>query len=302
MEKETAGNSGNMKKVVLCILLTATIFATMEVALKIAGTSIDSFELTFLRFLIGGLILLPPALMESRHRGYRLNIRDCGWMLLLGTVCIPVSMMAFQIGVLSCNASTAGPLFCINPLFAMVIAHLFTAEKMDRDKWIAFVIGLIAIILMMRPWDVQEGNSVKGFLIMLFAAATFGGYAVMGKRSIGRIGTIMQTSVSFILGSLVLLVIMVLTGHPVTDGIAANLPVILYCGIVVTGIGYYSYFVAIRESDATTGSVAFFIKPAIVPIFAVLLLHETVFWNTITGIILLIIASTITILDKFRKR
>ena len=75
-----------MKKVVLCILLTATIFATMEVALKIAGTSIDSFELTFLRFLIGGLILLPPALMESRHRGYRLNIRDCGWMLLLGTV------------------------------------------------------------------------------------------------------------------------------------------------------------------------------------------------------------------------
>lgn len=293
--------NGNKTTVILCIVLSAVIFATMEVALKTAGSSLDSFQLTFIRFLLGGLILLPPAVIESKKSGYVLNIRDCIWMMVLGIVCIPVSMMAFQIGVLSLNASTAAPLFCINPLFAMVIAHIFTSDKMTHDKWIAFVIGLAAIILMMRLWDVQEGNTVKGFIIMLFSAATFGAYSVMGKRSIGRIGTFMQTSVSFILGSLVLLVMILVSGHPVISGLSSNIPIVLYCGIIVTGIGYYVFFMGIRQSDATTGSLTFFIKPAIAPVFAVILLHETVCWNTVAGIILLIAASVITIWDKFRR-
>lgn len=131
---------------------------------------------------------------------------------------------------------------------------------------------------------------------------TFAAYSVMGKRSIGRIGTYTQTSVSFIVGSLILLAVTAATGRPVTEGLAENIAVVLYCGIVVTGIGYLFYFLAIRYSDASTGSITFFIKPAIAPIFAVLILHETVRWNTIVGIILLVTASVITITDTVLKR
>jgi drug/metabolite transporter (DMT)-like permease len=290
-----------MKKVVFCIIMAATIFATMEVALKIGGNGLDSFQLTAIRFLIGGLVLVPPAYFESKRSGYRLNAKDIAWMALLGIVGIAVSMVAFQIGVLKCNASTAAPLFCTNPLFAMVLAHLFTPEKMDKLKWCAFALGIAAAVFMIRPWDVQEGNSVSGMIIMIFAAVTFAAYSVMGKRSIARIGTYTQTSVSFIIGSFILLIITAVLGHPVISGIAENLAVVLYCGIIVTGIGYLFYFLAIRYSDASTGSITFFIKPAIAPVFAVLILHETVYWNTVAGIILLITASVLTILDAFRK-
>ena len=277
--------------------MAAAIFATMEVALKIGGNGLDSFQLTAVRFLIGGIILAPPAYYECKKSGYRLNLRDTGWMALLGTVGIAISMVAFQIGVLRCNASTAAPLFCTNPLYAMVIAHLFTPEKMDRRKWIAFALGVFAAFLMIRPWDVQEGNTVTGMIIMVLAAVTFAAYSVMGKRSIARIGTFTQTSVSFIVGSIILLVITAAMGKPVVSGLAANLAVVLYCGIVVTGIGYLFYFLAIRYSDASTGSITFFIKPAIAPVFAVIILRETVRWNTVAGILLLITASVITISD-----
>lgn len=291
-----------MKKVVVYIIITATIFATMEVALKTAGSDLDSLQLTFLRFFIGGLVLMPPAILECRKSGYRPDARDIGWMTLVGTMGIPISMLAFQIGVMHCNAATAAPLICTNPMFAMLIAHIFTSEKMDKRKWIAFGLGMIAMFFMIRPWDVQEGNTVKGILIMVFAAATFGAYSVMGKRSIGRIGTFTQTCISFIGGSLILLVITLATGHPVLNGVMDNLAVVLYCGLVVTGIGYIFYFMAIKESDASTGSITFFIKPAIAPIFAVVLLHESVYWNTIVGIVLLITASVITISDTAMKR
>ena len=291
-----------MKKVVAYIIMTATIFATMEVALKIGGNNLDPLQLTGLRFLIGGLVLAPFAVLESRKSGYILNLRDFGWLALVGIMGIPLSMLAFQLGVMRCNAATASVLICTNPLFAMLIAHAFTSEKMDTRKWIAFVLGIIAIFFMVRPWDVQEGNTVAGMLIMMFAAVTFGAYSVMGKRSIARIGTFTQTSISFITGSIILLVITAATGRPVFSGVADNLAVVIYCGIVVTGIGYLLYFLAIKNSDATTGSITFFIKPAIAPAFAVLILYETVYWNTITGIIILIAASVITISDTVIRR
>ena len=43
----------------ICIVLTAIAFGTMEISLKIAGTAFTPFQLTFLRFLVGGLLLMP---------------------------------------------------------------------------------------------------------------------------------------------------------------------------------------------------------------------------------------------------
>ena len=39
--------------------MTAFLFGTMEIALKIGGNTFDPLQLTGLRFLIGGLVLLP---------------------------------------------------------------------------------------------------------------------------------------------------------------------------------------------------------------------------------------------------
>lgn len=290
-----------MKKVTLYILLTAFLFGTMEVALKLVGDSLDPLQLTFLRFFTGGLILIPMAVVESRKSGYRPGSRDIAWMTILGIMCIPVSMLCFQLGLLRCNAATAAALICINPLYTMVIAHLFTAEKMDRLKTIAFCIGLVAAFFMIRPWDVQEGNTPLGMILMIIAGVTLASYTVMGKRSIARIGTFTQTSISFILGSLVLMIIMIIQGRPVFAGVMDNLPAVIYCGVFVTGLGYMFYFLAIRASDATTGSLAFFIKPAIAPFLAIFILHETVCWNTIVGIVLLITASALTLRDTFAR-
>ena len=174
-----------MKKVVFCIIMAATIFATMEVALKIGGVNLDSFQLTAVRFLIGGLILAPAAYFECRKSGYRLKGKDVAWMALLGIVGIAISMVAFQMGVLRCNAATAAPLFCTNPLYAMVIAHIFTSEKMDTRKWIAFALGVVAAIFMIRPWDVQEGNTALGFLHIPQKTKQIAQYAFSNCTSLG---------------------------------------------------------------------------------------------------------------------
>ena len=127
-------------------------------------------------------------------------------------------------------------------------------------------------------------------------------YSIMGKRTISRVGVFTQISLSFFMGSLVLLLIMIIMGRPIIQGVTSHLPLIIYIGIFVTGVGYLCLNLAVKMSDATTGSISFFIKPAIAPIFAVLLLKESVLWNTVVGILFLISASFLTLYDAKRNQ
>lgn len=286
-----------MKKVMAYICLAAFLFGTMEVALKTAGDSLDSIQLTFLRFLIGGIILFPVGIRKRQQGGMKLTKSDHGWMTLVGIVGVPVSMLCFQLGVERCNAATAASLICLNPLFTMLIAHFFTDEKMTALKSCAFLIGLVSAVLLIRPWDMQSGNTLAGIVLMMAASVTFAAYTVMGKRTVARMGTFFQTGYGFIAGSLVLLVVLLVSDRPVFEGVLDNFRIVMYCGIFVTGLGYMFFFLAIRHSDASTGAVAFFIKPAIAPVLAIIFLHEKIFWNTVAGVLLLMAASFISLYD-----
>lgn len=271
----------------------------MEVALKVAGSSFDPIQMTFLRFLIGGLVLAPFGWSDLKKRGTKLTRNDVIWLAAVGIMGVTISMLAFQYAVGYCNAATASSIICLNPLFTMFIAHLFTSEKMNRAKWMACGLGLVAAVFMIRPWDLQPGNTPLGLVLALVAASTFGAYTVMGKRTVGRIGSLAQTSVSFLIGSMVLLVMMLFTDRPIVSGVLDHWLLVAYVGIVVTGIGYICYFTAIRYSDATTGAIAFYIKPAIAPVLAVIFLGEHIYWNTVVGVVLLIGASVLILRDAW---
>ncbi|QIB69184.1 DMT family transporter [Aminipila butyrica] len=284
-----------MKKVGIYIFLTAFLFGTMEVSLKLAGNGLDSLQLTFLRFFIGGIFLLPPALREMKKNDIRLEVKDVGYLLALGTLCIPISMVFFQLGVMNSNASTASVIMCINPLFTMIFAHFMSDEHFNRKKLAVLSWGLLGLLFMVRPWDIQKGNTIEGIAFILIAAVTFGLYTVVGKKSIQKLGILVQTSISFLLGALVLLAVMVMLDRPVIQGVRSNLILVLYIAVFVTGLGYYFYFNAIKLSDAATGSIAFFIKPAISPVIAVLVLGDHLLWNTYVGIGLILAASYLNI-------
>ncbi|MDD4566229.1 MAG: DMT family transporter, partial [Eubacteriales bacterium] len=132
-----------MKKLIIYILGSAALFSTMEVALKVAGTQLDAFQLTLIRFMIGGLLLLPFALIEIRKNQTVITKKDMLHMLVMGIVCICISMVFFQIGVENSKASTAAVIFCINPMFTMLFAHFMTEEKLHRIKVIVLALGLL---------------------------------------------------------------------------------------------------------------------------------------------------------------
>ena len=291
-----------MKKIVFTIILSATLFSTMEVALKIAGSDFDAFQLTFLRFLIGGLFLLPFALKRIRRKNIQIQGKDYLYLLLLGTVCIPISMIFFQLGVENANAATAAVIFCINPMFTMLFAHFITEEKLNRNKIWALLVGLAGILFMIAPWNMAEGNTLIGTIYSTLAALLFGLYSALGRRTIHRLGGLPQTAISFLLGSLVMVPILLVLDKPLFAGVTVeNAGMVLYVGIMITGLGYLSYFMTMERADAATASIVFFIKPGLAPIIAVLVLQEVLTFNSFLGIFLVFVGSYINLREQRLK-
>lgn len=292
-----------MKKVVVYIFISATLFSTMEVVLKIAGNHLDAFQLTFIRFLIGGLFLLPFALLEIKKYQTVITKKDLLHMLAMGVVCICVSMVFFQLGVENSKASTAAVIFCINPMFTMLFAHFITEEKLNRVKVIALGFGLLGIVFMINPLNIEPGNTFLGISFTIIAAVTFGLYSAMGRTSIRRLRGITQTSFGFLFGSIVMVPVLLIMDRPIVAGISAdNIWMILYIGIMVTGLGYLFYFLAMGASDAATASIVFFVKPALAPIFAVITLHEVIGINGYIGILFIFIGSYINLREQKSKK
>ena len=92
------------------------------------------------------------------------------------------------------------------------VAGVESGRRANRGITVCGVVGLIlgitAVVLSFIP-IINNAAAVLGFVgavLALVAASTFGAYTVMGKRTIGRLGALAQTSVSFIIGAAVLLV------------------------------------------------------------------------------------------------
>ena len=77
-------NQSKNAQVIIYVILGAFTFSTMEVALKLSGASFDPLQLTALRFLIGGLCLLPMAVSGLKKRDVHLTGKDYGYLSFLG--------------------------------------------------------------------------------------------------------------------------------------------------------------------------------------------------------------------------
>ncbi|OJU14729.1 MAG: hypothetical protein BGN88_10325 [Clostridiales bacterium 43-6] len=280
----------NLVKGFLCIAVTTLGFSTMEITGKMISKDINPFQMTLIRFLIGGLFLLPFAVLEIRKRKLRLTPKDVLFFAAAGTIGIIISMSFFQSAVLYTKASVVAVIFSTNPIFTAPLAALFLGERLTKGKILSLAVSVTGVLFIFNPFAVTP--DILGMLLALVAAISFSCYTVLSKKRVAKYGSLVLNSFSFLLGDAILLILMLVIQKPVLSGIStANLPHLLYLGIFVTGIGYLCYFSAMKYTSAVTASTVFFIKPAVASVLSVILLGETIGVNTVIGILLIIVSS-----------
>ena len=141
--------------------------------------------------------------------------------------------------------------------------------------------------------DLSSSTNLYSIVLSILSALTFSLYTVMSKKYANKVSGVISTGFSFFFGSMVLLLVLILMGIPVFQGIDHySLPILLYLGIVVTGIGYWSYFRAMEKSSAMAASFVFFIKPVLTP-FAAFIINGIVPQGRVFIAMILVVAGSV---------
>jgi drug/metabolite transporter (DMT)-like permease len=222
-------------------------------------------------------------------------------------------MSLYQLAIQYSKASIVAILFSCNPVFVLPLAAIFLKEKIHGYNLATLAASLIGMFCIVNPFNAGAEVSPLGLVLSVGSAITFAAYGVMGKTRGDRIGGLATTAFSFLFGSAELVVLILLSNLPaVAQGLMGTglvefayipflkgldfgvLPIFAYISLCVTGIGFASYFMAIEETSASTAALVFYIKPALAPLLALLILGESIAPSTIAGIVLIAIGSAIS--------
>ena len=297
----------------LYIVLCAVIFSTMEVMLKTVHGVFAPMQITCLRFLIGGILLIPFALRSMKKKGAAFTRADVGFFALTGFLCVAFSMVLYQMAVTHTKASVVAVIFSCNPIFVTVLASLLLHERIHRNHIIALALELLAVFIIIDP--LHASLDPTGALLAIASALVFSFYSVVGKKRTPRFGGIAVTCFSFLFGSVELLAVLLLGRTAAVGGLFASLgldifvnvplfsgiplsalPALAYICAVNSAAGYVCHMMALEKTSAQEASLIFFLKPMIAPLFAFLFLREEITANMLLGIVCFLVGSGIAIL------
>lgn len=305
-----------MKKInpgYLYIVLCALIFSAVEVVLKHTAGMFHPMQITVLRFLIGGAVLLPFALRAMRAHGARFTAADARFFTALGFLFVCVAMSFYQLAVVYAPASVVAVLFSCNPIFITLLAGPMLGEPIRKNHVLALCLEAVAVFLIVDPPHARL--DARGVAFSLSSAALFALYSVLGKKRAKRFGGIAVTSFCSLFGGAELLLLLLIgrtsggaaffprlglslyADVPIFSNLtAASLPWLLYLGAVNTGLGFVFHMLAMEKTDAQTASLVFFLKPMLAPLFALAFLREDIRLNMWLGIACFLIGSGCAIL------
>ena len=295
------------------IVLCAVIFITMEVMLKTVHGVFAPMQITCLRFLVGGVLLIPFAVRSIRKKNAVLTRKDLGFFACAGFLCVVIAMSLYQMSVTYTRASIVAVIFSCNPIFVTVLAHFLLHEEIHKNHIIALILELTAALIIIDP--IHASLAPTGALLAILSAAMFSFYSVFGKKRTPRFGGIAVTCLSFLFGATELVALLlfgrtavgaslygalglkIFIDVPLFENIPLSaLPALLYICCINSAAGFVCHMMAMEKTSAQEASLIFFLKPIIAPIFALIFLKEEIPLNMIVGIVCFLAGSLCAIL------
>ncbi|HSW97744.1 MAG TPA: DMT family transporter [Candidatus Saccharimonadales bacterium] len=266
------------QKALFAIIFAAILGGGIAVFVKIALTEIPIFSLSFFRFLIASLCML-PVIIKSFHKAKQHRSKIIGISLLA-----TANTVIFSFGVKLTTATASQILYAIVPLVIALISYFYLKERLQPQKILGIILGFIGIaIIILLPAFAKGANvagSVSGDLIILIAILCFSFYSVFSKRLHEHYSSSELTSY-FLLTSLCAQTILAPIDlhtypgwwHQVTmTGVFAT----LYIGTCGMFLWYILYQYAIKHGSPTIASLTFYLQPITTFVWAFFLLGERI--------------------------
>ena len=162
----------------LWMVATGVFFTVLNTLLKKLSHELDPWLVGWLRYSLGALVMLPPALRLGLGQLWSKNQRlqfVRGAFHAVGLVVWFAALPLISMAELTAIAFSG-------PLFVCLGAVLFLGERMSGARWLAVLLGFGGVILVVKPWDAESFSLAhRGALLMLAATPLFAGSFLVAK-------------------------------------------------------------------------------------------------------------------------
>ena len=199
--------SGRWRLGLLLALLTAALWATLPVALKVALVAVDPWTLTWFRFLFAALGLGAFLAWRGQFARFRGLGRTHWWLLAIASMGLIGNYVLYLFGLHYTTPANAQLLIQLAPLLMAVGGIVVFKERFRAGQWLGLGVLLLGLSLFFRDQLVQivgSGDYVLGSVLVLLAAVVWAGYALAQKQLLLRLSSPLILCFIYIVSSLVL--------------------------------------------------------------------------------------------------
>ncbi len=273
----------------LLLLLTAMIWGTAFVAQSVAMDYIEPFTFNAIRFLLGGVVLLPLiALRSRRERGTEMGDKKLLWKG--GILCGIVLCIASAFQQLGIQGTTVGKTGFITALYIVLVPvfGVFLHKKAGIRLWLSVLVAIFGLYLLCMN---TEHFSINHYdVILLLCAASFAVQILCVDHFSPKVDPVKLSCIQFLVCSLLSFLMMVLTEHPSMAAVMTAWQPILYAGILSCGVAYTLQVVAQTSLNPVIASLIMSLESVISAIAGWLVLGQHLSGREIAGCVVMFAA------------
>jgi drug/metabolite transporter (DMT)-like permease len=299
----------------LVLLLVALIWGTAFAVQRVATQYFDAFTFNGLRFVLGGLLLLPFSRFNPWHHDNRTNfternqcLNECNpspvldkkslmYILLAGTVLFAGAGLQ-QLGLKYTTAGNAGFITTLYVVLVPIILVIFMREKIHWVAWLCAGIAVIGSLLL------STGGTLRlapGDNLEMAGAVMWALDVILVSRAV-KIMPVLTFSVGhyMVAGILNLLISVLIVGS--LKGISSGWWTIIYIGVLSTAVGYTLQALGQKYAPPTDATILLSMEAVFAAISGFIFLGETMMPVQLFGCGLILVAVMITQLNAARLR
>jgi drug/metabolite transporter (DMT)-like permease len=269
----------------IALILASTMFlGCSDVTAKYLSATLPSIEIAWIRFSVFALIMVPAMIPGTRL--FALQSDRIGLHLMRGAALLGSSLF-FISGLRYLPIAEASATGFVAPLFVTALSIFLLGERVGVRRWIATVVGLIGVLIILRP---GSGAFHPAAFFSLASAVAWAATLIMTRMLSGSARAVTTMTYSSIAGvcimsALVPLVWVAPSWHDIALGI--------FIGVASTA-GQWIVVLAFRYADASVLAPFSYIQLLWVSILGFLVFGEVPDVWTVTGAAIIVASGLYT--------
>ena len=189
------------------------------------------------------------------------------------------------------------------PLFVLLLARILLKEKITKQKWLGFIIGIIGLIILSDPYNFSIQNSnelLASFLCILISICLASGGIVLQKMP--KYNSISFSAGTFFIATLLAIPVFLFSYPSSHPSLEASLSIV-FVGVVSTFLGGLCRILLVKRAGAVFTSINGYLVPIVTCSLGIIFLSETLDVNTVLSFSIVITGVLISqdLHNKFLK-